>query len=42
MPVCRSETPRLLPLRATADRNGGPQPLVACHLYSHAPAEVTV
>jgi peptide/nickel transport system ATP-binding protein len=33
MPVCRSETPRLLPLRGAADGHDGPQPLVACHLY---------
>jgi peptide/nickel transport system ATP-binding protein len=30
MPVCRAETPRLLPLSRATE---GPSPLVACHLY---------
>jgi peptide/nickel transport system ATP-binding protein len=33
MPMCRSETPRLLPLSGPADRSDGARPLVACHLY---------
>ena len=36
MPVCSARVPALLPLQ------GDSGPLVACHLYSHAPAEVTV
>ena len=35
MPVCSARVPALLPL------HGDSGPLVACHLYTHAPAEVT-
>jgi oligopeptide/dipeptide ABC transporter ATP-binding protein len=35
MPVCSARMPALLPL------HGDHGPLVACHLYTHAPAEAT-